>query len=42
MTHHNEGDAPWFLRREVPAIVIFLARYVFPWFNYGYLLADEG
>jgi hypothetical protein len=32
VTHHEEAVAPWFFD-EIPAIVIFLTRYVFYWFN---------
>jgi hypothetical protein len=34
VTHHDEANAPWFTKHEIPAIVRFLARFIFPWFNY--------
>ena len=41
MSHHNDADAPWFMKHDIPLIVLFLARYVFPWFNYGYLHSGD-
>lgn len=36
VSHHEARVCPWFLGEEVPAVVIFLARYVFSLFNWGY------
>jgi hypothetical protein len=38
MTHHEEATAPWFLKEEVPGIILFLARNIFPWFHYRFIM----